>query len=521
MVAHYRFNFVSPIFLISIRNTACCIFVPERNNSRFPVRISPLCLRILYSDLFFVATIQLRNTSAGYNILVDSRYRSNQTSPHPRRALQVVVLPVTMSFSQQQYYAIEAAERACSVLSLVGTFVVISTFIGSPTFRKPINRLVFYASWGNIMSNVATLISRSGILHGVNTPLCQFQGFLIQWFMPADALWTFAMAFNVYLTFFYKYDASRLRRLEWKYVLLCYGLPFIPSFVYFFVKNETNGPIYGSAVLWCWVSMPWDFLRIAVFYGPVWFVILVTFSIYIRAGKEIFKKRRQLQNISSVDPGTAIDNPFEAQGSKITEIHITSEAAQTAPIDPDKISSDDKGGQRGSATHLYASYSVTVESGDGYDGNTIPMKKVERSPGAGATHPRRPAKAEANAAAWAYCKYAMLYFVALLVTWVPSTVNRVYSLAYPDINNFGLEFTSAIVLPLQGFWNSIIYCAISWSSIKQLFRRDRKPRTYKISKPLEFSRGGGGPSARVGSSLHSNESTRELAMHPQIDTDST
>lgn len=67
--------------------------------------------------------------------------------------------------------------------------------------------------------------------------------------MPADALWTFAMAFNVYLTFFHKYDASRLRRLEWKYVLLCYGLPFIPAFVYFFVKNEAKGPVYGSAVV--------------------------------------------------------------------------------------------------------------------------------------------------------------------------------------------------------------------------------------------------------------------------------
>jgi hypothetical protein len=68
-------------------------------------------------------------------------------------------------------------------------------------------------------------------------------------FMPADALWTFAMAFNVYLTFFHKYDAARLRSLEWKYVLLCYGIPFIPSFVYFFVRTEAKGPIYGSAVV--------------------------------------------------------------------------------------------------------------------------------------------------------------------------------------------------------------------------------------------------------------------------------
>lgn len=68
-------------------------------------------------------------------------------------------------------------------------------------------------------------------------------------FMPADALWTFAMACNVYLTFFRKYDASRLRSLEWKYAIMCYGVPFIPSFVYFFIKSDSKGPIYGSAVV--------------------------------------------------------------------------------------------------------------------------------------------------------------------------------------------------------------------------------------------------------------------------------
>ena len=71
-------------------------------------------------------------------------------------------------------------------------------------------------------------------------------------FMPADALWTFAMACNVYLTFFYKYDSEQLRRLEWKYFLFCYGLPFIPAFTYFFIESDALGRIYGSAI----VSLP-------------------------------------------------------------------------------------------------------------------------------------------------------------------------------------------------------------------------------------------------------------------------
>ncbi len=67
--------------------------------------------------------------------------------------------------------------------------------------------------------------------------------------MPADALWTFAMAINVYLTFFRKYDAKQLRKLEWKYILFCYGIPFIPAFVYFFVNSPSRGKVYGSAVV--------------------------------------------------------------------------------------------------------------------------------------------------------------------------------------------------------------------------------------------------------------------------------
>ena len=54
-----------------------------------------------------------------------------------------------------------------------------------------INRLVFYATWGNILANVATLISTSGIPtdgQALNA-LCEFQGVLIQWFLMADSFW--------------------------------------------------------------------------------------------------------------------------------------------------------------------------------------------------------------------------------------------------------------------------------------------------------------------------------------------
>jgi hypothetical protein len=84
-----------------------------------------------------------------------------------------------MEFSESQFHSLEVAERVVSALSLSGTLFIMVTFISSPHFRKPINRLVFCASFGNVFMSVGTLISREGIKRGPNSPLCQFQAFLI------------------------------------------------------------------------------------------------------------------------------------------------------------------------------------------------------------------------------------------------------------------------------------------------------------------------------------------------------
>lgn len=83
------------------------------------------------------------------------------------------------SLTPGQLSAISAIERGCSVLSLLGCLFTIATFCFSSAFHKPINRLVFYASFGNMMTNVGTLMSRV-YLENVNSAGCQMQAFLIQ-----------------------------------------------------------------------------------------------------------------------------------------------------------------------------------------------------------------------------------------------------------------------------------------------------------------------------------------------------
>jgi len=85
-----------------------------------------------------------------------------------------------MVWTDEELNSIQTAERVTSVFSLVGCSFIIISFCSSSAFHKPIHRLIFYASFGNILSTVATLISRRGVEAGQNSALCQLQAFFIQ-----------------------------------------------------------------------------------------------------------------------------------------------------------------------------------------------------------------------------------------------------------------------------------------------------------------------------------------------------
>ena len=91
------------------------------------------------------------------------------------------MLQGTLSPSQTQ--AINITERINSVVSVFGIAFILLTYLFTPYFSKPINRLVFYAAWGNLGSHVASLISGAGPAAGQTAPLCQFQAFLVQMYV--------------------------------------------------------------------------------------------------------------------------------------------------------------------------------------------------------------------------------------------------------------------------------------------------------------------------------------------------
>ena len=178
-------------------------------------------------------------------------------------------------------------------------------------------------------------------------------------------------------------------------------------------------------------------------------MIFAIFAIYLSAGRVVLQWRRQLldfaQNHTSDAEISTPRQPASPGIVKTTEIYITTEPIQFSNLNHQLDFKSDQAHLSTKSKHC--------------------STHLNRNP----RHSR--ASVDANSAAVSYCKCALLFFVALLVTWVPSTINRVVSLVHPDDAVFGLNYASGLVLPLQGFWNAVIYIFTSLPACKALIRR--------------------------------------------------
>lgn len=76
----------------------------------------------------------------------------------------------------------------------------------------------------------------------------------------------------------------------------------------------------------------------------------------------------------------------------------------------------------------------------------------------------------------AYLRTSFVFAISILVTWTPSSINRVYTLIYPDKASYGLNIAAAVVLPLQGVWNAVIYFTTSWKIFREEMEATRTGR---------------------------------------------
>lgn len=306
------------------------------------------------------------------------------------------------------------------------------------------------------------------------------------------------MAFNVYLTLFCKYNSSYLKSLEWRYLALCYGIPFTIAFVLLFPSPAGRGKIYGDAVLWCWIDQDWDFLRVGLCYGPAWCCILASMTIYVMAGREIFIKRGQLRafrhhgiggvvrtaagdirstgkaspgasdhgSVPSDDAKTVIgdnDPALYSMNYKTTNVEITStivpleNVANVLLPGSDVMGNHNPRGAVGAGIRTQSSMSGKVYEQYSVNIGAQPMGSprlgsAQLSPAlVGGTEEqarvrKTRAALEANRAAWGYTKVALLFFISLLVTWVC------------------LHSSCILVRPLFAFQSCLLLLAEMWQA---------------------------------------------------------
>ena len=164
----------------------CCLLFPpnEHFNDRFnSTTLKKLALGLNTGSAFY-STVS--PTSQGTTFSKPPVYPP-LSGPLPKTSQPSIWL-AAMALTDAEMYAIQATERISSVLSLLGAAFVILTFTFNKNFHKPINRLVFYACFGNVMANIGTIISTSGEILGSDSKLCQFQGFLLQMYDQQPSL---------------------------------------------------------------------------------------------------------------------------------------------------------------------------------------------------------------------------------------------------------------------------------------------------------------------------------------------
>lgn len=235
-------------------------------------------------------------------------------------------------------------------------------------------------------------------------------------------------------------------------------------------------------------------------------------SIYVCVGARLYKRQltmkeitRRSRQISAAASGVLVTTEVEhdvddnnAQARTTTpDVDLTSESSWSTPGKPTITRFPDSSNTTRSPTPcsppksaghcsllvplnpnspyrhakpLLVSYRATAYASPLATGEfaTLPSPRVPVfRPTEHAAHIKR---SKENVVALAYFRSGLLMFVALLVVWGPSSINRLYQIAHPENPSYGLNLAAALVLPMQGLWNAIIFASSTWPECKRAHR---------------------------------------------------
>ncbi|CZR56792.1 uncharacterized protein PAC_06681 [Phialocephala subalpina] len=491
--------------------------------------------------------------------------------------------------TEKQTETIVAIERSMGFLSVFCSLLLLTTFLLFKEFRNVGNTMIFMATPANLIANSAATIGMLG-LKNPGGPLCQFQAFALEWFEQSDPYWCCAASITVLLIFYRRISVERIKKFWWLYCLLCYGLPFIPAITFLFYRDR-NGPIYGYAIIWCFIGQTHAWDRIYSFYGPVWVMAIASLLNYFLVGVHVFRARSQLHaakkaNQTHLNQAASLPSTGTSTESRPQHKPIITSPTLPTPLPPSPriqtpprvqtpiiiqtpprthdlprthnssrfpiISrSETPHSSRLSESidrtlvnppkppkplppiqiHVSTTYSVeysekplpelpSADSPDSPDSSKLrPDEGIYDCAISSEPFVRRRSCVEAfldfvvdvlewiPKALWAvkesldktvdrvgktlnrwekmdkvkyrYTQTAMLFTASILITWIPSSTNRVYGIIHPTGPLiYSLNIATAVVLPLQGFWNALIFFSTSLPTVKQIYHEFRTGKRH-------------------------------------------
>ncbi|UKZ79729.1 hypothetical protein TrVFT333_007490 [Trichoderma virens FT-333] len=344
--------------------------------------------------------------------------------------------------SRHQIHTIALVERIGGIISLVSVMLIFLAYWLVRRVRNVQNTFIVFASVSNIGASIASIIAYDGMNAGQKSALCQAQAFMFQMFMQSDPWWSLAMAVNVFLVFYFHTNPDSFRKRWWIYCLICYGGPFTIALTLLLLRSP-RGLVYGGAT--------------------------------------------NREKEKDMDPGRAETGQNGCYGTVTTEVQVTHTPANALPNpnepqpayiqqNPRHVSFDNSTPEiQPSGDNQYYS-SVTTSPPQEAPPRPPLLQRFMTSIRtiSGKFHISDPIKR-------AYLRTSFLFALSVLVTWIPSSLNRIHG--WLDGGSpYDFHVATAAVLPLQGLWNAIIFFVTSWRPIKAWAHETLKSGAPKVER---------------------------------------
>jgi hypothetical protein len=152
-----------------------------------------------------------------------------------------------------------------------------------------VQRLILYLTIAALFDAIGYLMSQDVLEE--NT-FCIVQAFWVTFFDWAVLLWVSCITFNLFWSVI---KLKKTNHLEWVYHAISWGVSLVVACIPF-----SNGIVYGPASLLCWIKAGQNAMRFAIWYVPL-FILLLTMlltNIYIT----FIVNKRSKERIGSYSP---------------------------------------------------------------------------------------------------------------------------------------------------------------------------------------------------------------------------